>query len=158
MPADYSTENGKVRYNIGDITEPYLIADVVIDAILTKYVAETEEVRIYKTTVECLYILKGMFATEADRKREKEGNVELDYYYTKRYERLLDLLEDWENNPPVEEAGQAYAGLFFGGVSKTEKARVENDTDSVLPGAKITTFDDKISIATQLADWWRIEY
>lgn len=135
MPADITTENGKVRYNIGDTIEPYLLDDVVIDTLLAQYPDDTSEVRVWKATKDALRILKGRYANEASRRREREGSVEIEVYQNLNYGHICDLLDWYENNPPATIAG--YNLHIFGGVSKKEKARVCNDPDSVLPPAFI---------------------
>lgn len=137
MAADYSTENGKVRYNIGDVTDPYLIDDVVIDTLLAAYPDDTAAVRIWRVTVQCLLILKARMVREGDRRREREGGVEIEVYQTKGYQNICDLLDYWERNPPDSLKDISYAGFFFGGVSKEERARVENDPDSIGAGVKV---------------------
>ena len=136
MPADFTTDNGKVRFNIGDIEEPYVLSDVIIDSILAKYTEESEDYRIWKSTIDALYILKGIAAKNSERRREREGSVEVEVYSNLTYDAISDLLDYWKNNPPkVAEYG--YDLHIFGGVSKKEKSRVKNDIDSARPYPEI---------------------
>lgn len=132
MPADFSTENGKVRYNIGDIEEPYILSDVVIDGLLAKYTEDSEEYRIWAATVDALYILKGIAAKNSERRREREGSVEVEVYSNLTYDSISDLLDYYKANPPMPDA-YGYDLHIFGGVSKDEKNRVKNDLDSARP-------------------------
>jgi len=133
MPADYTSDNGKVRYNIGDITEPYVLSDIIIDSLLSKYVERTEPVRIWNATVDALYILKGIAAKNSERRREREGGVEVEVYSNVTYDAISDLLDYYKNNPPKEDEGYGYDLHIFGGVSRTEKARVKYNCDSARP-------------------------
>lgn len=144
MPADITTENGKVRYNIGDIVEPYILDDTVIDALLSKYPDETETVRVWKATIDALRILMGRFAIESARRREREGSVEVEVYNTNQYGYYKDLLDFYLKNPPADYKDYGYNLHIFGGVSKEEKCRVYDDPDS----ARITikpnyTYEDE---------------
>ncbi|QDP66588.1 MAG: hypothetical protein Tp1111DCM1126091_94 [Prokaryotic dsDNA virus sp.] len=132
MPADFTTENGKVRFNIGDIEEPYILSDVVIDGLLAKYTEESEEYRIWKATIDALYILKGIAAKNSERRREREGSVEVEVYSNLTYDSISDLLDYYKSNPPMP-AAYGYDLHIFGGVSKDEKSRVKNDPDSARP-------------------------
>lgn len=135
MPADITTENGKVRFNIGDTVEPYILEDVVIDTLLAKYPDDTEAVRIWKATIDALIIMKGRAAQLSERRREREGSVEVEVYSNLTYDSISDLLEYWKDNPPVIPKG--YDLHIFGGVSKEEVQRVECDPDSNRPYPKI---------------------
>lgn len=130
MPADISTENGKVRYNIGDIVEPYILDDTVIDALLSMYPDVTEDVRVWNATVDALRILMARYAGEADRRREREGSVEIEVYHSNNYGYYKDLLDYYLNNPPAGDKDYGYNLHIFGGVSKSEKRRVCSDPDS----------------------------
>lgn len=130
MPADITTENGKVRYNIGDIVEPYILDDTVIDALLSQYPDESSTVRVWKATIDALRILMGRFAATSARRREREGSVEVEVYNTNQYGYYKDLLDYYLGNPPEDYTDYGYNLHIFGGVSKTEKARVCNDPDS----------------------------
>lgn len=132
MPADYSTDNGKVRYNIGDIEEPYALEDNVIDAILAKYSEDDEPYRIWASTVDALLILKGLLAKRSERRREREGGVEVEVYSNFTYDAIKDLLDYWKSNPP-KPATYGYDLHIMGGVSKEEKNRVTGDPDSARP-------------------------
>lgn len=132
MAADYSTDNGKVRFNVGDIEEPYILDDVVIDGILSKYTEETQDYRIWKATIDVLYILKGITAKNSERRREREGGVEVEVYSNLTYTAISDLLEYYKANPPMV-AAYGYDLHIFGGVSKKEKSRVKNNIDSARP-------------------------
>ena len=136
MPSDFTTENGKVRFNIGDIEEPYFISDDVIDALLDKYSEEAPEYRIWAATVDVLYIMKGFAARNSERRREREGGVEVEVYSNLTYDAISDLLEYWKKNRPgITDYG--YDLHIFGGVSKKEVARVKNDPDSNRPYPEI---------------------
>lgn len=152
MPADFTTENGKVRFNIGDITEPYVLDDVVIDALLDKYADQSEAYRVWAATVDALYILKGISAKNSERRREREGSVEVEVYSNLTYDAISDLLEYWKDNPPkVAEYG--YDLHIFGGVSKEEKQRVKNDPDSARPYPEIDgTYEEEPTYVP-----WRFE-
>lgn len=138
MPADISTENGKVRYNIGDIVEPYILDDTVIDALLSQYPDDSETVRVWKATIDALRILMGRYAGESARRREREGSVEVEVYNTTQYGYYKDLYDWYLANPPADNTDYGYNLHIFGGVSKKEKSRVCNDTDS----ARITINPD----------------
>lgn len=142
MPADFTTENGKVRYNIGDIEEPYFISDDVIDALLDKYSEEAPEYRIWAATVDVLYIMKGFAARNSERRREREGGVEVEVYSNLTYDAISDLLEYWKKNRPGI-TGYGYDLHIFGGVSKKEVARVKNDPDSNRPCPEIDRMCDE---------------
>lgn len=145
MPADYTTENGKVRYNIGDITEPYIIADAVIDALLALHPDDTEEVRIWRVTIKCLKLMKAQAAGSGERRREREGGVEIEVYQSQWYAKVSDLLDWWERNPPDSIRDPSFSGFFFGGVSAKERARVNNNPDSVGPGVAIHEEEDEFT-------------
>lgn len=133
MPADFTTENGQVRYNIGDIEEPYMLSDVVIDGLLDKYLDKSQVYRIWSATIDALYILKGIAAKNSERRREREGNVEVEVYSNLTYDAISDLLDYYIDNPPSPDEGYGYDLHIFGGVSKREKARVESNPDSARP-------------------------
>lgn len=143
MPADFTTENGKVRYNIGDIEEPYILADVIIDGLLDKYSGESETFRIWKATIDALFILKGIAAKNSERRREREGGVEVEVYSNLTYDAISDLLDYYKSNPPKPDE-YGYDLHIFGGVSKEEKARVKGDPDSARPYPEIGgTYEDE---------------
>ena len=133
MPADFTTENGQVRYNIGDIEEPYTLSDVIIDGLLDKYLDKSQAYRIWSATIDALYILKGIAAKNSERRREREGNVEVEVYSNLTYDAISDLLDYYQDNPPAPDEGYGYDLHIFGGVSKREKARVKHNPDSARP-------------------------
>lgn len=137
MPADFTTDNGKVRYNIGDIEEPYILSDVVIDGLLAKYADESPEYRIWAATVDALFILKGIAAKNSERRREREGGVEVEVYSNLTYDAISELLDYYKSNPPKPGESYGYDLHIFGGVSKKEVARVKNDPDSNRPYPEI---------------------
>lgn len=141
--ADITTNLGRVRYNIGDATEPYELDDTVINFLLGKYSSKSDEVAIWNATVDALTILKGRYAHEAARRRESEGSVTVEEYSQEKYEAINDLLDYWKKNPPTDPQGKGKGLFIFGGVSKEEMDRVEDDPDSVLPGVKINENDDE---------------
>jgi len=147
MPADFTTENGKVRFNIGDIEEPYILSDVVIDGLLAKYTEESEEYRIWAATVDALYILKGIAAKNSERRREREGSVEVEVYSNLTYDAIKDLLDYYKSNPPKPSDTYGYDLHIFGGVSKEEKSRVKNDNDSARPYPEVDgTYEKNLSM------------
>jgi len=155
MPADYSTEIGKVRYNIGDIVEPYTLEDNVIDSLLTKYTEQSEQYRIWAATVDALLILKGILAKRSERRREREGGTEVEVYANLTYESIKDLYEYYKNNPPADE-NYGYDLHIFGGVSKEEKNRVANDPDSARPFPKVGgTYEEYEDYDTYVPWEWR---
>jgi len=142
MPADFTTDNGKVRYNIGDIEESYILPDVVIDGLLAKYSDESPEYRIWAATVDALFILKGIAAKNSERRREREGGVEVEVYSNPTYDAIKDLLEYYKANPPKTPT-YGYDLHIFGGVSKEEKQRVKGDPDSARPYPEVDgTYED----------------
>ena len=137
MAADFTKDNGKVRYNIGDIEEPYILSDVVIDGLLAKYADESPEYRVWAATVDALFILKGIAAKNSERRREREGSVEVEVYSNLTYDAICDLLDYYKKNPPKLGDTYGYDLHIFGGVSKKEVARVKNDPDSNRPCPEI---------------------
>lgn len=140
MAADFTTENGQVRYNIGDIEEPYILSDVVIDGILSKYTDKSETYRIWAATIDALYIMKGIAAKNSERRREREGSVEVEVYSNLTYDAISDLLDYYKDNPPSDDT-TGYDLHIFGGVSKKEIDRVKNDPDSAYPYREVELKD-----------------
>ena len=67
FPPDFTTELGKVRYYSGDrelnSEGNYIIPDSVIRSILTSYNDKTSEVRVYKTTLGTILLMKSCFCS-----------------------------------------------------------------------------------------------
>lgn len=144
VDADLTTDNGKVRLNIGDVESPFLVDNQIINAFLAVYPSPdfTQEQRIYNSTIDTLRYLKAKIGTqESARMREREGGVEVEVYGSEKYQNICDLLEWFEKNPPSS-LGVPFAGVIFGGVSKTEIDRVNNDNDSRNGGIKLGWTDD----------------
>ena len=138
MPIDITTELGRVRYNIGDVVEPYRISDDTINALLLLYPSPeySSDRRVWKTTLDCLYLLRAQYANESSRRREREGSVEIEVYHNTNFGWINDLIDWFKDNPPDDEP-RGYDLHIFGGVSKKEKRRVVDDCDSARPWPKI---------------------
>lgn len=154
MAIDYTSPEGKVRLNIGDVTEPYMLPDDLILALLLKYEGQPENFAVYYATVDSLLILKGRFAMTAARRREREGGVEIEEYSAEKYQYISDLLDYWKDNPPDGIIGDNFAPFIFGGVSKKEYDRVKNDPDSV--GVSGLTDFQKYDVGLVVTPDWRI--
>lgn len=142
VDADLSTDNGKVRLNIGDVTLPYLVDDDIINAYLAMYPAPTysEGIRIYNATIGTLRYLKANFAQTAARMREREGGVEVEVYGNEKYDAICDLLNWFENNPPSQ-LGIPVAMPIIGGTTKSERDTVECDSETRSNRPSLNWFD-----------------
>lgn len=147
MSIDYTSPEGKVRLNIGDVTIPYLISDELISALLSKYSESSDIVAVYNTTIDALTILKGRFALTAARRREREGGVEIEEYSSEKYQAICDLLDYWKENPPEGILASSFAGFIFGGVNRKEVGRVEDDPLSI---SGFTEWENKAPV---IPDW-----
>ena len=123
-PPDIDTEVGEVRYTTGDVEEPYLVSDELIQKILDKYPDETAEARIYYTSIRVLRILTVVTAGEGSRRREKEYGVEVEVYDASRYDAFRGILDDLLANPPDNvdslDANRNFGRFYFGGTSRAD--------------------------------------
>ena len=153
MAIDITTEVGQVRYNIGDIIEPYLLEDDVIQFLLDKNPDDPSEIRVWKATIAALRVLKGRFSLEGERRREREGGVEVEVSSSNIFSNLCDLLHWFELNPPGG-VKKHYDLHIFGGVSKREMERVRCNPDSPKPNAYLgMTYERERGI--NICDIWR---
>jgi len=153
--ADITTDIGKVRYNIGDIVEPYTLSDMVIQTFLDKYQDEYDQYRVWAATVDSLLALKGILAKRSERRREREGGVEVEVYANFTYDAIKDLLDYYKDNPP-KTANYGYDLHMFGGVSKKERQRVEDDPDSSRPYPGVgETYEDFDQFGNYVPWRWR---
>lgn len=142
VTADLTSENGKVRLNIGDIESPYLVPNEVIAAYLAQYPDPTftSGIRVYKATIGTLRYLKGKYAQSAARMREREGGVEVEIYGKEKYTAICDLLEWFINNPP-EELAIPRAMPIIGGTTNSERDLIEGDAETRLNRPSLSWFD-----------------
>lgn len=153
MPVDITTEVGQVRYNIGDVFEPYMLEDNVIEFVLDRYPEDSSDIRVWKATIDCLRLLKSRFSMEGERRREREGGVEVELYTTKVLNNICDLILWFELNPPSS-VKRGYDLHIFGGTSKKEINRVRNDPDVPCPNAYIgMTFEEERGYL--ISDLWK---
>lgn len=134
IDTDIFDEEGEVRYNIGDTAVPYLLDSTAIALVLDRYTDKTRAIRIYLASLDALrFLMAKTGLTGSSRRREREGNVEVEEYGGNKYAALKAAYDDLIKNPPPGVTGAAT--IYFGGTSKTEIDRVRTDPDSV--GAKL---------------------
>jgi hypothetical protein len=150
MSIDFTSPEGKVRLNIGDVNIPYMLQDSLISAFLSKYQDQPEYMAVYNATIDSLLVLKGQFALTAARRREREGSVEIEEYSAEKYKAISDLLDYWKENPPEGILPSNFAGFIFGGVSKAERKRVDRNPDSFGP---FEGFEKELPVIPD----WRLE-
>lgn len=125
---------------IGDL-DGNLVSDRLIQLTLSLHTTKDTPVKEYLAAQDSLiYAIKEQSQTGA-RRREKEGNVEIEVYgaeQTKSLERALNLLKE---NPPT---GIPKNRIIFGGVSIEEYNRVLANTDRLASEASIGWFDRDI--------------
>lgn len=116
----------KVLLNIGDTDEDFITSPVV------QYILDTNGNSIPRASVESTRYIISALSKRAD---EVVGDVKV------RWSQLLSnyrqLLNDMLTNPSFRDSG---GGIYFGGTSKTEMDRVNNNPDSVNGGVKLGMF------------------
>lgn len=129
IDTDIYTEEGEVRYLIGDTSEPYLLDSNAIQSRLLRYPTVARDQRIYFSSLDSLrFLLSKLALTGSSRRREREGGVEIEEYGGDKYKALKSLYDDLVKNPPA--GVSSIPSIHFGGVSKAEIERVRCDPDS----------------------------
>lgn len=128
------TDIEKLRIYIADTTEPTFFTDVELQSFLDDNEGNVP------LTADALRPIMGLRMASA-LAREREGNVEV--YGSERASNYLAYLKYFENEGYSVES--KLAAPIIGGVSATKNAAVDNDTDSVGPGAKIGMFSSNSS-------------
>lgn len=141
MAIDFTTDIGKVRLKIGDISEPVFISDVIVQITLDEYSSETEKsVQIWKAALASLEIMIAEAANQSSRLREREGGVEIEEYRNQRYTALKERYRDLLDSPPPEfDIGNG--AIIIGGVSKKESERSQDPNDAEHSPIGIGWFD-----------------
>ena len=118
----------QVLLNVGDTEQEFITAPVV------QYILDVNDNSIPKATIQSLRYIIASLSKMAD---EVVGDVEV------RWSRILGnyrkLLNDLLVNPAYRDSG---GGIYFGGTSKAEMARVNDNPDSVGGGVKLGMFSD----------------
>lgn len=118
----------QVRMVIGD-TEEELVADEVISFALSE---NTNNVR-----AASIQVLKYIVAYVANQMSHSVGEVWIDN--KKLYEQMKDLLKEVTSDPSYI---TATLGILIGGTSKTEIARVVDDTDVQSAPIKVGFYEE----------------
>lgn len=112
---DVTEEEVLLRYSIGDVEVPYELPSPLLILALEKHPEATQTIRVWKASIQCLKWLKAKFATQASRRREREGGREVEEYRAEKYKAISDLLKWTEENPPNEDGTTGWALPVFGG-------------------------------------------
>ena len=143
MLNDFSEAKTLVRYTIGDIEEPFEIDDAYIDYVVSKQDEDKGvEFVVWKSSIQCLQIIKAKYALQAARRRERQGGREVEENRKEKYEAVCDLLTWLENSPEVAGISTSSALPIFLGTTVERKQDLLNDGRFVKPSTKIGWFTD----------------
>jgi hypothetical protein len=121
----------QLRVLIGDISEPYILDDDILQYYLDKNGGDVS-----LTAKEIMPIILVNLSTTSVR--EREGQVEI--FGSERVKNYLDTLEHL--NSAGSSLTKNYAPPTIGGVRKSEVERVRKDPESVSCGFKIGMFSE----------------
>lgn len=139
-----TTDILRVRLMIGDL-DALLVTDQVIQLNLSLYQDKTSPLKEYLTAIDSLRYAIFAQAPTGSKRREKEGNVEIEVDGTQTIKSLKNAYEFLLKNPP---AGIAKASIIFGGVSVEEYNRVLSNSDRLASEASIGWFDKDVGQGT----------
>ena len=104
----------------------------------------SQNFRVWKASLQCLYWIKSKYAVQGSRRREREAGREVEEYRAEKFKTTSALIDWLENNP--ESTGNMAALPIFTGTTTARKEALECDTRFLPAKVKVGWFNEDINL------------